>query len=119
MIYQYHITIELPEDLMRLIEITSTGKDTFFVNEAKEKMDAQQFSRWFIGRTKKAGIEKSAHGVRKLSATISAEAGATMHELMATYGWKSMSQAETYTKGADRKRLGIKNSRLISSVIKI
>lgn len=44
-----------------------------------------------------------------------AEAGATTHELMAGYGWKTVSQAEIYTKGADRVRLGIKNSRLIAS----
>ncbi|QTP63622.1 hypothetical protein HUT03_00430 [Candidatus Liberibacter africanus] len=47
------VSIELPKSLMRLLEITPTGKDTFFINEEKEKMDAQQFSRWFIGRAKK------------------------------------------------------------------
>ncbi|ADR52005.1 phage-related integrase/recombinase [Candidatus Liberibacter solanacearum CLso-ZC1] len=36
---------------------------------------------------------------------------------MAGYGWKTVSQAEIYTKGADRVRLGIKNSRLIASKI--
>ncbi|ONI60212.1 hypothetical protein AYO25_00690, partial [Candidatus Liberibacter solanacearum] len=49
--------------------------------------------------------------VRKLSATVSAESGATAHELMAVYGWKSISQAEVYTKGADRIELGKKASR--------
>ncbi|ADR51820.1 phage-related integrase/recombinase [Candidatus Liberibacter solanacearum CLso-ZC1] len=45
------------------------------------------------------------------SITISFESGATSHDLMATYGWKSITQAETYTKGADRIQLGIKTSR--------
>ncbi|MEG8098981.1 integrase, partial [Candidatus Liberibacter brunswickensis] len=80
-------------------------------------MNALQFSMWLGSKARKAGIKKSAHGVRKFSATISAENGATTHELMATYGWKSVAQAETYTKGADRIRLGIKNSRLISEAI--
>ncbi|RPD37580.1 hypothetical protein C0030_001005, partial [Candidatus Liberibacter solanacearum] len=62
-----------------------------------------------------AEIKKSAHGVRKLSATLSAEAGATTHELMAGYGWKTVSQAEIYTKGTDKIRLGINSSRLVAS----
>ncbi|MEG8099178.1 integrase, partial [Candidatus Liberibacter brunswickensis] len=56
-------------------------------------------------------------GVRKFSATISAENGATTHELMATYGWKSVAQAERYTRGADRVRLGINASKVISASI--
>ncbi|MBL0849366.1 MAG: integrase [Candidatus Liberibacter ctenarytainae] len=111
------ITVELPEHLMSLLEITPTGDTTFFINRDKQSMNADQFTRWFILKAMKAGINKSAHGVRKLSATILAEEGATAHELMATYGWKTFSQAETYTKGADRIRLGIKSSRLISSVL--
>ncbi|ONI58629.1 tyrosine-type recombinase/integrase [Candidatus Liberibacter solanacearum] len=109
------ITVELPDSLMRLLERTSTGKETFIVNRDKENMDAHQFSLWFTHKSRQAGVHKSAHGVRKLSATLSAEAGATTHELMAGYGWKTVSQAEVYTKGADRIRLGINSSRLVAS----
>ncbi|CAL9915406.1 Integrase [Candidatus Liberibacter solanacearum] len=105
------VTVELPDHFMRLLEITQTGKETFIVNRDKEKMDAYQFSLWFARKSRQAEIKKSAHGVRKLSATLSAEAGATTHELMAVYGWKSISQAEVYTKGADRIKLGKKASR--------
>ncbi|RPD37321.1 integrase, partial [Candidatus Liberibacter solanacearum] len=105
------VTIELPDLFMRLLEITPTGKETFIVNRDKEKMDAHQFSLWFTHKSRQAGIKKSAHGVRKLSATVSAESGATAHELMAVYGWKSISQAEVYTKGADRIELEKKASR--------
>ncbi|WP_244463155.1 tyrosine-type recombinase/integrase [Candidatus Liberibacter solanacearum] len=112
------VTVELPDSFMRLLEITPLGRETFIVNREKEKMNAFQFSLWFTYKAKKAGIKKSAHGVRKLSATISAEAGTTTHELMAGYGWKTVSQAEVYTKGADRVRLGIKNYRLIASKIR-
>lgn len=38
-----------------------------------------------------------------------AEGGAPAHELIAQYGWSNIVLAETYTKGADRKNLGIKS----------
>lgn len=47
----------------------------------------------------------SAHGLRKAGATIAAEMGATPYQLMAIFGWKSISQALLYTKAAEQKRL--------------
>jgi integrase len=47
----------------------------------------------------------SAHGLRKAGATIAAENGATAHQLMAIYDWSTLSQAEPYTRAADKKRL--------------
>jgi hypothetical protein len=41
----------------------------------------------FSEAAREAGVQKSAHGLRKLSATIWAERGATEHELMAMFGW--------------------------------
>ena len=38
------------------------------------------------------------HGCRKAGATIAAENGATPHQLMAIFGWKTLEQAELYTK---------------------
>ncbi|MBY7649805.1 MAG: integrase [Candidatus Liberibacter europaeus] len=109
------ITVELPDSFMKLLEITPTGKESFFINREKAKMNSHQFGLWFSYKAKQAGVNKSAHGVRKLSATLLAEAGGTTHELMAVYGWKSVSQAERYTRGADRIRLGIQASKLISN----
>ncbi|MBA5724655.1 integrase, partial [Candidatus Liberibacter sp.] len=79
------ITVELPDYFMKLLKITPTGKDKFF------PYTAQNLSQWFIDKSKQAGIYKSAHGVRKLSAILSVEAGSTTHDLMAIYGWKSIS----------------------------
>ena len=47
----------------------------------------------------------SAHGLRKASATIAAESGATESELNAMFGWSGHQMAQLYTKKADRKRL--------------
>jgi integrase len=57
--------------------------------------------------TKKGSKEKgySGHGLRKASATIAAESGATEAELNAMFGWTGHQMAQLYTKKADRKRL--------------
>jgi integrase len=57
--------------------------------------------------SKKGSDEKgySAHGLRKASATIAAESGATESELNAMFGWSGHQMAQLYTKKADRKRL--------------
>ena len=55
-----------------------------------------------------AGIKgKSAHGVRKIAATIAAEAGLSVAELEALFGWTGGTMASLYTKSADRKRLAV------------
>jgi hypothetical protein len=47
--------------------------------------------------------ECSSHGLRKASATILAEAGATEHQLMAIFGWSDSKMAQLYTKAAQSK----------------
>ncbi|WP_375627397.1 tyrosine-type recombinase/integrase, partial [Bartonella sp. PS17NMGDW] len=54
-----------------------------------------------------AGIKKSAHGLRKLAATRAANAGATVSQMKALFGWTEDKMASLYTKTADRKRLAI------------
>jgi integrase len=57
--------------------------------------------------TKKRSKTKgySAHGLRKASATIAAESGASEAELNAMFGWSGHQMAQLYTKKADRKKL--------------
>lgn len=55
---------------------------------------------------RRAGIEgRSAHGLRKSRLTWMAEAGAPVHAIMAWGGHTTMSEAQSYTAKADRKRL--------------
>jgi len=49
--------------------------------------------------------ECSSHGLRKASATIFAEAGATEHQLMAIFGWSDSKMAQHYTKAAQSQRI--------------
>lgn len=54
-----------------------------------------------------AGLQKgrSPHGLRKACARRLAEAGATAHQICAVLGWRRLSQAEVYTRGADQARM--------------
>lgn len=109
------VTGELSDALLGIIAATQTGDLHFIVNERGKPFTVESFGNWFRDRCRDAGItNKSAHGLRKLSATLAADAGATTHELMAQYGWSNTQQAEVYTRGADRARLGIKTSRLVA-----
>lgn len=75
------------------------------------------FGNWFRDACNDAGVNKSAHGLRKLSATLAAEGGAAAHQLLAQYGWTNIATAEIYTKGVDRRRLGIEASRIVADQI--
>ena len=111
------ITVEFPETLMAIIEATPTGDDTFMVTDFGKPFVKEGFTNWFREKCREAGLQLNTHGLRKLSATLSANAGAAAHELMAQYGWSNIKQAEVYTKRADRIALGIRNSRRISDQI--
>lgn len=107
------ITVKFPSSLLATIAATPTGDLRFMVREDGQPFTSKEsFGNWFSARCREAGLEKgkAAHGIRKLAATVAADNGATTHELMAHFGWKKMEQAEVYTRGADRKRLGIQSS---------
>ena len=53
-------------------------------------------------------VPGSAHGVRKIAATRAANAGATVAQLEAIFGWSGGGMASLYTRAADRRRLGIR-----------
>ena len=62
---------------------------------------------------REAGVNKSAHGVRKIAATTCADNGATVHQLMAIFGWKTAQMAEHYTKEANRRRLAMGGAHML------
>jgi integrase len=51
-----------------------------------------------------AGVEKSAHGLRKYRAAALAEAGATAHQIGAWTGHESLAEIQHYVRSADRRR---------------
>lgn len=111
------VTLELSPRLLEVIRNTETGDLSFLVGKRGRPMTKETFGNWFRDACRAAGIKKSAHGLRKFSATLAAEGGATTHQLMAQFGWVTTQQAELYTKGADRAHLGKITSRIVSEQI--
>lgn len=113
------VTVEFPQSLMDIIAATKTGDLHFIVKEDGNPFTSKEsFGNWFSARCRDACVKKSAHGIRKLAATLAANDGASAHELMAHFGWVKVEQAEVYTKQADRKRLGMRSSARVSDQIK-
>jgi integrase len=89
---------------------------TFLVTAQGKPFTAAGFGNHFRDLCDAAGLPKrcTSHGLRKAAATYLAERGATDHQLMAWFGWTSISQAQVYTKGANRKRMAQSAAKLIS-----
>jgi integrase len=94
----------------------STDHLTFLVTAQGRPFTAAGFGNWFRHVCDQAGLPKrcTSHGLRKAAATYLADRGATTTELMAWFGWKTASEAERYTRGADRKHAAERAGKLIS-----
>jgi integrase len=105
----------LPE-LARIIEASPTGDLTFLVTAHGKPFTAAGFGGWFRDRCNEAGLQNcSAHGLRKAGATLCAENGATVNQLMAIFDWDTPAQAKAYTDAADRKRMAGEAMGLLAS----
>jgi integrase len=104
--YPQTLDLPMPAALQAVIDASPTGDLTFLVTEFRKPYTDAGFGNWFRERCNKAELPQcSAHGLRKLAATSLAEAGATAHQLMAWFGWKSINEAEIYTRAANQKKL--------------
>jgi integrase len=100
--------LELPllPALAEVIAATPTGDLAFLATDYGRPFSIAGVGNWFRARCNEAGLPHlSAHGMRKAGAALLADRGATAHQLMAIYGWRSLAEAELYTRAADRKRL--------------
>ncbi|SHM37725.1 tyrosine-type recombinase/integrase [Bradyrhizobium lablabi] len=89
---------------------------TFLITAEGNGFTAAGFGNWFreMCRVAKLPARCTSHGLRKAAATYLAELGATDHQLMAWFGWSSISQAQVYTKAARGKVLSQATGRLIT-----
>jgi len=100
------LELPIPPELQRIINASPTGDLNFLVTEYSKPFSAAGFGNWFRERCDAAGLtDCSAHGLRKAAATSLAEAGASAHQLMAWFGWRSLKEAERYTRAASQKKL--------------
>lgn len=102
------VPIDIPvlAELQAIIDGTPAGQLHFIVTEFGRPFTANGFGNRMRKWCDAAGLHHcSAHGLRKAGATIAANNGASAHTLMSIFGWKTIKQAEHYTRSADRKRL--------------
>jgi site-specific recombinase XerD len=102
------VTVTLPilPALQRTLDIGPTGDMTWICGARGRPLTKESFGNKFSEAARQAGIKKSAHGVRKIAATIAAENGATEKELDAIFGWVDGGRTSAiYTRDANRAKL--------------
>ena len=102
------VTVTLPilKPLADTIAAGPCGDLTFIAGERGRPLSKGSFTNAFRKACRKAGVPGSAHGVRKIAATRAANAGATVAQLEAIFGWTGGGRmASLYTRSADRERL--------------
>lgn len=102
---ELHIPI-LPT-LHEALQAGPTGDLSFICGVNGSPMTKESFGNWFRKACTTAKVKGSAHGIRKLAATIIADHGGSEHELQAMFGWQTNKQSAVYTGEANKKRLAL------------
>jgi integrase len=79
------------------------GAMTFLETAHDKPHTTKGLGNWFCDRCVEAGVPGRAHGLRKAGATLAAQNLATPHQLMAIFGWRTLEQAELYTKAVQQQ----------------
>jgi integrase len=103
--YTVEVTLPILPVLQRTLDAGPIGELTFICGARGQPFTKESFGNEFREASKAAGVPGSAHGVRQIAATRAANAGATVPELEAIFGWKGGRMAALYTQSADRERL--------------
>jgi integrase len=99
------VTLPILPALAETLAAGPCGDLTFIAGENGRPLTKESFGNLFRKACRAAGVPGSAHGVRKIAATRAANAGATVAELEAIFGWQGGAMAALYTRAADRRRL--------------
>jgi integrase len=79
----------------------------FITGSRGQAVDKSTFGHWFGARCKAIGLDRSAHGLRKASARLYAERGASVAQLMALFGWSNPAVAMRYCAKANRTAMAL------------
>ena len=101
------VTLPILPVLASTLAAGPCGDLTFIVGESGRPLTKELFGNLFRKACEAAGVPGSAHGVRKIAATRAANAGATVAQLEAIFGWQGGNMASLYTRAADRRRLAM------------
>lgn len=113
------VAIPILPALAHTLAAGPTGDLAFIVGENGRPLTKESFGNMFRAACNAAGVKKSAHGVRKIGATRAAEAGATVAELEALFGWTGGTMASHYTKTANRRKLALQAAQKVREASEI
>lgn len=108
--------VDLPvlEELATELALAPKSDLAFILTEFGKTFSEKGYSQWFAAKCRDAGLtDRTAHGIRSGAATIAANNGASVLQLMAMFGWCSESMAIRYTRQANRKALADAGMKLI------
>jgi integrase len=102
------VTLPILPVLAETLAVGPCGDLAFIAGESGRPLTKESFGNLFRKACRAAGLQnRSAHGLRKAAATRAANAGATVAQLEAIFGWSGGTMASLYTRSADRRRLAI------------
>lgn len=99
------VSIPILPELAATLAAGPVGDLAIIASKTGAPMAKESLGNLFADACRTAGIEKSAHGLRKAAATVAANNGATVAQLEAIFGWEGGRMASLYTKSADRQKL--------------
>lgn len=110
------VTLPILDVLQTTLDAGPIGTETWIIGARGNRFVKEAFGNAFSEAATAAGVKKSAHGVRKIAATIAAENGATESELDALFGWTGGRMAAHYTKNANRAKLAKQSAEKLKSI---
>jgi integrase len=110
------VSLPILDVLQHTLDAGPIGTETWIVSARGKAFVKEAFGNAFSEAASAAGIDKSAHGVRKIAATIAAENGATEAELDAIFGWTGGRMASHYTRQANRAKLAANAANKLKSI---
>ncbi len=104
--YAQSLSLPVTDELQQALDAIVHDQPTFLITDYGKPFSSNGFGNKMRQWCNDISLpECSSHGLRKASATILAEAGATEHQLMAIFGWSDSKMAQHYTKAAQSKRI--------------
>src|SRR5205823_3844533 len=100
------VDVPVLEELARELALAPKDALVFILTKYGKAFSPKGYGNWFNTKCREAGlVNRTAHGIRGGAATLAANNGATVHQLMSMFGWLSESMAIRYTRSANRKKL--------------
>ncbi|MGC2222186.1 MAG: tyrosine-type recombinase/integrase [Methylocella sp.] len=101
------VSIPVHPALRAILKASKGGHLAYLTTATGAPFSPGYFTNWFGSAVRAAGLPLglSAHGLRKAMSRRLAEAGCTVHEILAISGHVSLKEVERYTKGVEQKRL--------------